>query len=83
MPIPSPRGALKGSDCRFYALVWGAVLVSSSLLPTFRHFREFPQSLSFCVAASLATRLLCFQSYNRAGPPLLLAAGSVGFEHNS
>ncbi|CAL5221589.1 g3807 [Coccomyxa viridis] len=24
---------------RFYALVWGAVLVSASLLPTFRHFR--------------------------------------------
>ena len=26
--------------CRFYALVWGAVLVSASLLPTFRHFSK-------------------------------------------
>ena len=26
--------------CRFYALVWGAILVCASLLPTFRHFRE-------------------------------------------
>ena len=28
--------------CRFYALVWGAILVCASLLPTFRHFREHP-----------------------------------------
>ena len=46
LPLPQTclRRARQGMRalvlCRFYALVWGAILVCASLLPTFRHFRE-------------------------------------------
>ena len=55
LPLPQTclRRARQGMRasvmCRFYALVWGAILVCASLLPTFRHFREQLLALTLLV----------------------------------
>ncbi len=53
--------------CRFYALVWGAVLVSASLLPTFRHFRESCTATAFGKLYALSLMRFCLHHARGCG----------------